>query len=368
MARILIVGGYGVFGSRAAERLARDRDLELIIAGRNEHAARTHAISLARSTGARVAHAVLDVGSVDASHIARHAPSVVINASGPFQAQDYRLAKACIAARCHYIDLADARAFVVGITTLQPAASAAGVAVISGASSVPGLSSVVVRHLARDFERMRRLDYAISPGNSFDPGLATTASILRYVGRPFTTRRGSQPVSVYGWQGLGRLDFPGLGRRWLGYADIPDLDLLPARHPDLESVRFRAGVEVGAFHLGMWALSWAVRAGLVNNADRLARPLLSIKHRLAALGSDRGGMVVIIEGTDRAGASLRRRWHLVAGSGHGPYVPAIASVILARRLAKGELRLTGAMPCMEQFSLADFAEATSDLDITTGIA
>ena len=46
---------------------------------------------------------------------------------------------ACIAAGAHYLDLADARDFVARIGTLDAAARAAGVAIISGASSVPAL-------------------------------------------------------------------------------------------------------------------------------------------------------------------------------------------------------------------------------------
>ena len=46
-------------------------------------------------------------------------PAVLINATGPYQRQDYRLARACIAAGVHYLDLADARDFVPGIAALD---------------------------------------------------------------------------------------------------------------------------------------------------------------------------------------------------------------------------------------------------------
>lgn len=368
MPRILIIGGYGVFGSRISERLARDGDLELIVAGRQEAPARNAARALADSSPASVSYAAVDARTIDTDGLARLAPDVVVNASGPYQDQDYRLARVCVAIGAHYIDLADARAFVAGIGALDGAAKMAGATVISGASSVPGLSSVVVATLASAFHRVSRLDYAISPGNSFDPGLATTASILSYVGRPFATRLQGRTASVYGWQGLGRTTFPKVGRRWLGYADIPDLDLFPTRYRDLDTVRFRAGVEVGVFHLGIWALSWLVRAGLVADARRLARPLLSVKRQLRFLGSDRGGMLVVVEGIGHDGAPMKRQWSLAAGSGHGPFVPAIASVILARRLARGQMRQAGAMPCFELFELEDFMQEVRDLDIAVEFA
>ena len=58
----------------------------------------------------------------------------------PYGRDPYRVARAAIAAGAHYIDLADDGAFVAGIGALDEEAKAAGVAVISGASSVPAIS------------------------------------------------------------------------------------------------------------------------------------------------------------------------------------------------------------------------------------
>ena len=190
---------------------------------------------------------------------------MLINASGPFQAQSYGLARACIRAGCHYIDLADARAFVTGITQLDREARAAGVSVISGASSVPGLSSAVIEAYAGELATLDAVDIGISPGNSFDPGLATTASILGAVGKPYGVLSGGGQQTVYGWQGLRRHRFPQIGARWMSNVEVPDLDLLPARYPGLKTARFSAGVEVGMFHLALWGLSWLVRAGVLRD-------------------------------------------------------------------------------------------------------
>ena len=128
--RILIVGGYGAFGARVAERLAREAALEIIIAGRSNEKAAAYAQELARTAKARLTHAELNATTATADAIRALGARVVINASGPFQSQDYGLARACIDAGCHYVDLADARHFVTGITTLDAHAKAAGVAVI----------------------------------------------------------------------------------------------------------------------------------------------------------------------------------------------------------------------------------------------
>jgi saccharopine dehydrogenase-like NADP-dependent oxidoreductase len=288
---------------------------------------------------------------------------VLINASGPFQAQSYDLARAAIAAGCHYIDLADDRAFVTGISVLDAEARAAGVCVVSGASSVPGLSSAVVQHFASEFAQLDAVEIGISPGNSFDPGSATTASILSHVGKPHAELRVGKWRTVHGWQGLRLHRFPGLGPRLMASVDVPDLDLLPRHYPSLETTRFTAGLEVPLLHLGLWSLSWLVRAGIVRDPSILAKPLLAVKRRLRFLGSDEGGMFVRIAGRDQMEKPKTVEWHLIARAGHGPYVPAIPSVLLAKRLCAGNGPEPGARPCVALFSLAEFEAEVSDLSI-----
>lgn len=363
MSRILIIGGYGAFGAHAARRLARQAGLEIVIAGRSAEKAARYAGELAVTANARIEHAAIDATAATPAAIRALEPRVLINASGPFQAQGHELARAAIAAGCHYIDLADDRAFVAGISALDAQARAAGVCVVSGASSVPGLSSAVVQHIASDFAQLDTIEIGISPGNSFDPGLATTASILSHVGKPHAELCDGSWRIVHGWQGLRLHRFPSLGPRLMASVDVPDLELLPARHPSLRTVRFAAGLEVPLFHLGLWGLSWLARAGIVRDLSNLAGPLLASKRRLRFLGTDQGGMFVRIAGRDRTEKAKTVEWHLIARAGHGPYVPAIPSVILARQLCAGNGPSPGAAPCVALFTLAEFEAEVADLSI-----
>lgn len=364
MSRILIVGGYGAFGARVAERLAREPGLEIIVAGRSAAAAAAKAAELARVSEAEVSHARLDAAAATHEEIRALAADVLINASGPFQEQDYGLARAAIAARCHYLDLADARAFVMGITALDAAARAANVCVVSGASSVPGLSSAVVQEFAGAFAPLEAIEIGISPGNSFDPGVATAASILGQAGKPHAQLIEERRATLYGWQRLSAHRFPQIGTRLMSPLDVPDLELLPAHYPTLRTARFSAGLEVALFHLGLYGLAWLVRVGLIRDLAPLAGPLLRVKRALRFLGSDRGGMYVRLRGRSPSGAPIELVWHLIARSGHGPYVPGMATVIVAKRLAAGAGPPPGARACFGLFSLADFKAETADLDMT----
>ena len=161
-----------------------------------------------------------------------------------------------------------------------------------------------------------------------------------------------------------REELPEIGRRLFGNVELPDLDLVPRYAPHLRTISTKAGIEVGMFHVSLWALSGLVRARILPSLAPFASILLSAKRALNVLGSDTGGMFVAFEGTNSRGQPEHHVWHLIAKSDHGPFVPAIPSVILAKRLASGEEMTRGAIPCFGLFGVAEFAREVADLDIT----
>lgn len=359
--RVLLLGGYGNFGALIARELARDATVELTIAGRNAAAAKIFAQTL----GPWVRAALLDVNGPDfATQLTMLAPELVIHTCGPFQGRDYRVASAALDCGAHYIDLADARAFVAGIGVLDARAHEANRLVVSGASTVPGLSAAVVDRYRVEFDTLTGIDIGISPGNRAPRGLATVAAILSYVGHPLYMWTNGQLDNVFGWQGLRRERYPDpVGTRWLGNCDVPDLALFPPRYPGLKTLRFGAGLELGLLHLGLWLLSWPVRWRLLPRLDRWARGLKRASEWFLATGSDAGAMHVRLTGTAIDGKPLTLTWILIAGSGHGPQVPATAAVVLARKLADGQLSARGARPCLDLFSLEEFLAGLENYDI-----
>jgi hypothetical protein len=73
-----------------------------------------------------------------------------------------------------------------------------------------------------------------------------------------------------------------------------------------------------------------------------------------ALGSALGGMVVRVEGTDARGKAARRAWHIAADDNHGPEIPCMAAILLARRLARGDALPHGAQACAGLLALHEF--------------
>lgn len=360
--RVLIIGGYGNFGGYIARSLSADPRIRLLIGGRSRERALAFAASLGADCAAE-AHEI-DIDGDLAGAFARIRPDVAIHTSGPFQTQDYRVARCAIASGAHYVDLADARRFVAGIGELDEPARSAGLLVVSGASSVPCLTAAVIdAHLAF-FSRLEAVDYGISAAQQTNRGLATTSAVLSYVGKPIAMLRDGGMRTVHGWEDTHAERYPRLGWRLFGNCDVPDLDLFPSRYPDLRDMRFAAGHELKLLHLGTRALGALVRLGLLGSLDRHAGLLLKLAFLFDRFGSGRSGFHMFMRGAGPDGAPLERRFWLVACSGHGPYIPCMPAILIARRLADGSLARRGAMPCLDLIDLDSYLAALRGLDIT----
>jgi hypothetical protein len=362
VARVLIIGGYGHFGSYIARSLAGDAEIRLLVGGRSLAKALAFVASI-RPFHPAEAHAI-DINGELPEALSRIAPDVVIHASGPFQSQDHRVACACVAQGHHYLDLADARDFVATIGYLDAAAKARDVLIVSGASSVPCLTAAVADAYLPCFARLDAVDYGISSAQHTNRGLATTSAVLSYVGKPMTMLRDGCMKTVYGWEGTHAEHYPGLGWRWFGNCDIADLTLFPARYPTLRSMRFAAGQELKLLHLGTRALGALVRLGVIKSLDRHASFLQRFASLFDPLGSGRSGFHMILTGTGHDGRPKRRRFYLIARSAHGPYIPCIPAIVLSRRLARGMLQMRGATPCLDLIDLDTYLKALEGLNIS----
>ena len=363
MKRVLIIGGYGNFGSYIARALAADPNICLLIAGRSKTRAEAFAASL------KAAHPAegwaIDIDGDISSRLAKMKPDIVIHTTGPFQRQDYRVPRSAIGAGAHYLDLADARHFVAHIGELDQEAKAAGVAVVAGASSVPCLTAAFIDHYRPHFLKVKGAVYGIAAAQATNRGLGTAAAVLGYAGKPFTVLSGRRPRRVFGWQGLHMVRYPELGLRLFGYCDIPDLDLFPARYPGLSELSFAAGHEVKALHLGTWLLSWLVRLGLVKSLEPYAERLLKLSFLFDALGSNKSGLHMFLSGIGHEREPKTIRIFMVARRGHGPNIPCLPAIILARKMASGEGPRPGARPCLDLIGLTELLRAMADLEITT---
>ena len=345
--KVLIIGGYGVFGSRLAELLVTD-DHVVCIAGRNLNSAEI----AAKKIGCDALR--LD-RSGDLSALAEF--DVVVDAAGPFHAYGdapYRLASAAIMQGVHYLDLSDNAAFCAGIKQLDEKARAAGVCVLSGLSTVPAISSAAVTALANG-ETPSLIDCAILPGNNSPRGFSVMSSILNQTGRPISSWLGNKWVDAVGWSNPQTYDLPRGLKRQGWQIEVPDNQLFP-QYFNAETVIFRAGLELGIMRWGLAALS-KVRTIWPFPVDgvvlRVAKFLADL---LQGLGTGNGGMsVMVLVGRER------RYWRLLIEDGKGPYIPAVATRALLR---KDDLPI-GAGAALDVISLDEAEAAMADLRVIT---
>src|SRR5260370_10383158 len=201
--RVLIVGPSEQFGSRLCRRVVQRYGLHLFLGGRdNQKLEATHGQLHAAKPDAKIdilawkinASALLDL-------LYSRRLNLVVHLAGPFQGQDYAVAKACLQAGVPYIDMADGREFVAKFTSLDAVAQAKGIPLITGASTVPGLSSAIIDGMIGNFSQLQAIDYGICAGVKSGLGLATLQAVLSYCGKPYRVLEDARPVTIYG---LGR--------------------------------------------------------------------------------------------------------------------------------------------------------------------
>lgn len=357
--RVVVLGATGNFGARIVRALLHDANIEPVAAGRSRKT-----IPGAGS----VESAVLDISSPDfASRLRDLSPGLVIHCVGPFQGQDYRVALATLSAGAHYLDLADGRDFVAGFEghVREHAIQAKRVA-ISGASTLPALSSAVVEELRTGIAQLESIDLVIAPGQRAMRGVATLEAVFSYLGRPFPVWRDGRWTPVWGWMDLRRVDLD-VGNRLAAACDVPDLALFPARFPGIQSVGFHAALEFKIQHVTLWALAALGRMGVPIPVGRIAAWLDRWAGMFDVAAGEQGGMSVSVRGTTSAGTKVSRTWQLVAPAVDGPEIPCMAAILLARHLAWGSTPEAGAYACVRLLRLSEFAPEFARWQISTRV-
>jgi hypothetical protein len=357
--KILILGGYGVFGGRLAQLLADEPRVTLILAGRSLKKARGFCASLPAGAP-RMALAFDRDGDVGAQ-LASIRPDLIVDASGPFQAYSgdvYKLARAAIALGADYMDLADSSEFVAGIGAIDTEARAKGVYALAGVSSFPVLTAAVVRKLAGGSARVTAIRAGIAPSPFARVGPNVIRAIASYAGQKVALTRGGVRAQAFGLTETMRRAVrpPGmlpLESRLFSLVDVPDLRALPPLWPGLNAIWIGAAPVPEMLHRALIALAWLARLRLLPNLAPLAPLFHAVLGRLR-WGAHRGGMFVEIEGSDDGGRAFWRSWHMLAEGDDGPLIPSMAIAAIVRNELGGRRPAAGARAATGELELADY--------------
>lgn len=366
--RILILGGYGVFGGRLATLLSDLAQLDLIICGRD--LGRARAFCVGWSGQAQVRPLALDRADI-VSGLRAERPDLVVDASGPFQdygTDRYRVIAACIDAGVDYLDFADAADFVFGVQEFDECAKAAGAFVLSGVSSFPVLTAAVLREMAKTMEIVS-VDGGIAPSPFAGIGLNVMRAVVGYAGAPVKLRRGGKPAYGFGLAESRRFTIAPPGRLPLrnirfSLVDVPDLQVIPPEHPTVTDIWMGAGPVPEFLHRILNLLAKArARLGLPSLAP-LSRLFYAVLNRMQ-FGEHRGGMFVRARGV-AGGEPVERSWHLLAEGDDGPFIPSMAIEAIVRKLLVGIRPDPGARSAVRALELTDYDRLFADRSIHTG--
>ena len=369
--KIIIVGGYGIFGGRLSRLLATDSRLALFIAGRSYKKAEVCCGSL--PPGAIREPLVFDRDKDISQQVLQVRPDLIIDASGPFQnygSDPYRLVDACINNGIHYMDFADGSDFVKGIQQFDQQAKQRNVFVLSGVSSFPVLTAAVVRRLSLDLKKIISIHGGIAPSPYAGVGLNVVRAISAYAGKPVKLVRDGQRTSGYALTEGMRYTISPPGRlplncTYFSLVDVPDLQVLPELWPDIENVWMGAGPVPEILHRMLNSLSWLVRLRILPSLSPFASLFFHVINILR-WGEHRGGMFIEVKGLTQDGTNVSRSWHLLAEGDDGPFIPCMALEAIIMRALSGKIPTAGARPASSDLELDDYEKLFESKTIFTG--
>jgi len=367
--RVLILGGYGVFGGRLVELLADLASLEIIVGGRDLEKAKLFCASHAgkfRLSPVRVSRSEIS-DALDA-----YKPDLLVDGSGPFQdygKDPYNVVRACIAAKVSYLDFADGADFVFGISQFDEDAKKAGVFVLTGVSSFPVLPSAVLSRFAEDME-LTSVAGGIAPSPHAGIGLNVMRAVVGYAGGPVELLRDGKKTYAIGLAESRRFTVAVPGRLPLrnlrfSLVDVPDLRVIPPNYETMTDIWMGAGPVPESLHRILNGLAKARALFRLPSMEPLS-PLFYWVLNTLKFGENRGGMFVHAQGVSN-GKSITKTWHLLAEGDDGPYIPSMAIEAIIRKSLSGVNPANGARPATDALKLEDYDEVFENRAIFTGM-
>ncbi|UJR82103.1 saccharopine dehydrogenase family protein [Sandaracinus amylolyticus] len=183
----LLYGAYGYTGELTA-RVARERGLDLILAGRDP--GRT--IEVAARYG--MPHRVFSLDDPEALDTALEGVRVVLHCAGPFSRTSRPMVDACLRNRVHYLDITGELEVFEACAQRDEDAKRAGVMVLPGAGFDVVPSDCLAAHLARRLPDATHLALGFLGTGAVSHGTATT--MIENIHRGSAVRRDGRIVPI----------------------------------------------------------------------------------------------------------------------------------------------------------------------------
>jgi len=177
--RVVVLGGLGLFGRTAVAALRQ--------------------FGLTVVTASRRAEADLRIDANDGNSLraSLQRGDIVLDAAGPFHARSAALIDAAVEIGFDVLDLNDDLGYAEQVLSREAAIEAAGIRVLTSASSVSAVAAAVIRH--SNIELPMRLTSYLAPASRYTANAGTAQSLWRSVGRPVRLLVDGRLETRVGW-------------------------------------------------------------------------------------------------------------------------------------------------------------------------
>jgi hypothetical protein len=298
--------------------------VRVTIAGRDGR----RAAQMARALGPEHRSVQVDLADIAACLAAVQGQHVAVNCVGPLSTLGPTLLEACLAARCHYVDIAVERANAALVRSWDERLRHARLTAAYGCSSMPALSVALALTAHDQPFPPERVRVALLIGNDNRKARGAIQSLLTVLGHPIATRDG--PVRGFGDREV--VPFPApFGPRAVFNFDSPDHDLLPTLL-GVKSVAVKVGFELALVTHG---LALVARMG-IQLPERFAAFFERVGNLGRGIGSSGGAIVAELFYSN---GGVRR--HCLLARNDGQRMAALPCALAASALCQGPARVVG---------------------------
>jgi saccharopine dehydrogenase-like NADP-dependent oxidoreductase len=352
--KVLVLGASGSVGRYVAAEVARDPKVQSILVASRRARTAERTARLLGGPSDRVRPVTVDVTDGTAALEAFAAADVVVSAAGPAYMTEVPTIALAAKAGTPYVSLADDHAVTTEILASNAEVAASGTTVISGCGLAPGLSDLFVALGASALETVEEIDIAIARSSAESDGDATAMHFLYELTHPAPVisqhrrseeRAGTSPRLVYFPEPVGWIETFRCGH--------PEIETLPRRFSDLQSLQFRVGLTEKA---AMDVARAAATTGIVRSETarkafvKASNPLRPVIERMPPRGPAWTALRVDVRGRNGG-----RQDTLSYGAvDHLRNFASVPIGLLAPRLASGDIDAPGIRALDEVVRPKDF--------------
>ena len=201
---------------------------------------------------------------------------------------------------------AENREYVGRVLALGDRIKDAGIAALTGHSSLPGTSSLLAKMASQGMPQVEEITIGLFLGNKNERGRGGVGALLHSLGEEFMGWEDGRGIPLVGWHRSRLFSFPEpVGERELFVSNIADYEQIP-RLLGARTVRFFVGFESRMMNRLIQFAGRLRRAGLVPSGPRTASALVRLGGIFALTGYDGGAIQVSVLGKNSAEKQIRR--------------------------------------------------------------